>query len=235
MTIGQLFCRNIFLEYYMALRTKAISEEQKAIRRSVIIRSARELFEKSDFHEISMREIARRAGMAKGTVFFYFKTKEELFLACVREELGRWHDRFDAMLREYQKTHKPADFDVDELVEIMVKSLDENNTFSRFISIVEVVLNHNIDFDEMLAHKKFVLARAVPTGKLLEEIIPYFKPSDGIKLYNYAFFITAGLYPAAEPSETTRKVFTKPGMEFFNIDFFETFREIMGTVLRGWK
>ncbi len=219
----------------MTLDTKANSEEQKALRRSVIIRSARELFEKSGFHEISMQEVARRAGMAKGTVFFYFKTKEELFLACAREELDRWHDRFDAMLREYQKTHDPGDFNVDELVEIMIRSLGENDTFIRFVSIVEGVLNRNVDFDVLLAHKKFILTRAVPTGKLLEEIIPYFKPSDGIKLYNYAFFITAGLYPAAEPSETTRKVFTKPGMEFFDIDFVETFRTIMGIVLRGWK
>ncbi len=219
----------------MALETKANSEEQKALRKNVIIRSARELFENFDFHEISMQEVARKAGMAKGTVFFYFKTKEELFLSCAQEELGRWHDRFDSMLLEYQKTHSPDDFNVDELVEIMIQSFGGNDTFSRFVSIVGGVLNRNVDFDVLLAHKKFVFQRALPTGKLLDEIIPNFKPFDGIKLYNYAFYFTAGLYPMAEPSETARRVYKTPGLEFLDIDFIETFREIMSILLRGWK
>jgi AcrR family transcriptional regulator len=217
------------------LKTKAISEEQKALRRNAIIQSARELFQESRFQAVNMQDVATRAGMAKGTVFFYFKTKEELFLAYAKEEIFRWNDRFDEMLHEYRENRDSENFNVDDFIEVIIKSLGDDKVFLQLISILGGVLEHNVDFDVMLSYKKSLLGRMMKTGKVIEDIIPGFKPYDGIKLYHYAFFIVAGIYPMAEPSETVKKVIEVPGMEFFSIDFNKTFREVMSIVLRGWK
>jgi AcrR family transcriptional regulator len=44
-----------------------------------IIQAGREILNKKDYHEAVVEEIAQLAGVAKGTVFFYFKSKENLF------------------------------------------------------------------------------------------------------------------------------------------------------------
>jgi len=44
-----------------------------------IIQAGREILNKKDYHETVVEEIAQLAGVAKGTVFFYFKSKENLF------------------------------------------------------------------------------------------------------------------------------------------------------------
>jgi AcrR family transcriptional regulator len=68
---------------------RAITEQQKNERRQNILASARRLFEQEDFQSIAIAQIARNSGIAKGSVFLYFKTKEELFLCLTLEELEK--------------------------------------------------------------------------------------------------------------------------------------------------
>jgi TetR/AcrR family fatty acid metabolism transcriptional regulator len=76
-----------------------------------IIQAGKEILSKKDYHETVVEEIAQLAGVAKGTVFFYFKTKEGLFkeillslLNELEEEINKILD--DIGLRALQKLKK---------------------------------------------------------------------------------------------------------------------------------
>jgi AcrR family transcriptional regulator len=58
-------------------------------KRSQIIDGARRLFLAQGFDAASMNAIAHAAGVSKGTLYVYFKSKEELFEAIVEEQCGR--------------------------------------------------------------------------------------------------------------------------------------------------
>ena len=49
-----------------------------------IIKVAKEFLNKKDYHEVVVDEIAKKAGVAKGTIFFYFKTKENFIKDTLR-------------------------------------------------------------------------------------------------------------------------------------------------------
>jgi TetR/AcrR family fatty acid metabolism transcriptional regulator len=53
---------------------------------TAILDAAYELFGSGGFYETKMSEVAERAGIAKGTVYLYFKSKEELFMAVTRRD-----------------------------------------------------------------------------------------------------------------------------------------------------
>src|SRR3982074_2269723 len=55
-------------------------------KRRQIVEGARQVFLAQGFDAASMGEIARVAGVSKGTLYVYFKSKEELFEAIVRQE-----------------------------------------------------------------------------------------------------------------------------------------------------
>lgn len=55
--------------------------------REKILSVAARLFGKYGFHKTTMDEIARTAHKAKGSVYYYFKSKEDLFLAVVTQEI----------------------------------------------------------------------------------------------------------------------------------------------------
>ncbi|PTA69025.1 TetR/AcrR family transcriptional regulator [Deinococcus arcticus] len=69
---------------------RARSAEEKHQRRDDILRAAERLWTTTSYAELSMNQVAREAGLAKGTLYLYFDTKEELFLALLSEHLHRW-------------------------------------------------------------------------------------------------------------------------------------------------
>jgi AcrR family transcriptional regulator len=58
-------------------------------KRGQIIDGARRLFLAQGFDAASMNAIAHEAGVSKGTLYVYFKSKEELFEAIVEEQCGQ--------------------------------------------------------------------------------------------------------------------------------------------------
>jgi AcrR family transcriptional regulator len=62
-------------------------------RRETILKVAREVFFEQGYTAASMSTIAARLGGSKGTLYNYFKSKEELFEAQVRERCGSAADR----------------------------------------------------------------------------------------------------------------------------------------------
>ena len=54
-------------------------------RRAEILDAALQLFSSKGFHDTTMEEVANAAGVAKGTIYLYFQSKEHLLLALKRE------------------------------------------------------------------------------------------------------------------------------------------------------
>lgn len=79
----------------------------RARRRLHILRVATELFSDQGYRKTSMDEVARRAGVAKGTVYTYFATKVDLAVAAValekREHLGSAREMLDPALSPEQR------------------------------------------------------------------------------------------------------------------------------------
>jgi len=59
---------------------------EDSAKRKQIVRGAREIFLAQGFDAASMSDIARAAGVSKGTLYVYFENKEQLFEAIVRDE-----------------------------------------------------------------------------------------------------------------------------------------------------
>lgn len=84
----------------IAATVRAKHERRKEARPSELLAAALELFVEKGFASTRVEEVAKRAGVSKGTLFLYFSSKEELFKAVVRKNIsGRypeWNARFDA-------------------------------------------------------------------------------------------------------------------------------------------
>lgn len=63
-------------------------------KREGILRAAYEAFAGRDFHQVLMEDVSSRAGVGKGTLYRYFPTKEELFLATVFRGIDEFHAQF---------------------------------------------------------------------------------------------------------------------------------------------
>jgi AcrR family transcriptional regulator len=65
---------------------KTDPSDPRARKRMRIVRAATELFIRQGYRKTSVAEVARRAGVAKGTVYLYFRNKAELLMHAIAEE-----------------------------------------------------------------------------------------------------------------------------------------------------
>ncbi|WP_376796904.1 TetR/AcrR family transcriptional regulator, partial [Thermogemmatispora sp.] len=61
-------------------------EKQRQEREALILQAAEEVFCEKGYHETSIEEIAARVGIAKGTVYLHFASKEELLAALFQRD-----------------------------------------------------------------------------------------------------------------------------------------------------
>lgn len=90
-------------------------EREKKARKKEILESAARLFSDKDFHEVTVEEIANDVELSKGTLYLYFKNKDDLFFSIVVEktqDLSRklkdavgTCDSFDTCLRNVVAIH----------------------------------------------------------------------------------------------------------------------------------
>src|SRR5579864_6160904 len=74
--------------------------EHKEKTRKRILRAALELFSKKGFFRTTAKEISDKAGIAEGTLFNYFQTKEDVALYFFEEEIAAlmdWYQKNDAL------------------------------------------------------------------------------------------------------------------------------------------
>lgn len=66
------------------------------VMREKILRSARKVIANKGFHSAGIKEIAEKAGIAQGTLYLYFKNKEDLYIEFLLDLAGK----IDAILNE---------------------------------------------------------------------------------------------------------------------------------------
>jgi len=67
-------------------RRRAVSNEDKSKRRGEIMAAAKKVFAHNGFHATTIAHIAKEAGLAYGSVYWYFDSKDELFHALMSAE-----------------------------------------------------------------------------------------------------------------------------------------------------
>ena len=82
-------------------KVQAKRERRKEARPGELLAAALELFVEKGYAATRSEEVARRAGVSKGTLFLYFASKEELFKAVVRENLAGRFPEWEAEFAAY--------------------------------------------------------------------------------------------------------------------------------------
>src|SRR5215472_17763161 len=74
------------------MRVHSVAQQRIDRRRAQILAAASRVFARRGFHRTTVREVAREAGIADGTIYLYFASKQELLLALLGQ-LGRVAER----------------------------------------------------------------------------------------------------------------------------------------------
>lgn len=80
------------------MNTQSRKEQEKIARKNEILEASLQLFAEKGFHKVTVDEIAERVGLSKGTVYLYFKNKEDLFFSIVQEKAELLYQRLQSTI-----------------------------------------------------------------------------------------------------------------------------------------
>ncbi|MFD2231477.1 TetR family transcriptional regulator [Alkalimarinus sediminis] len=154
----------------MSQRLRAIDDSEKAARRQSILDAAKTLYLADTSALPSVISIARKAGLAKGTVYLYFKTKEEIFLAMLSE------DYQTLMIEVIKLLDAPSSPDelVDDLLTTLIRFLDDNPLFMPLASMASPVLEQNVEIKIVGEFKLMLIDKINLIDELFRKAFPQF-------------------------------------------------------------
>lgn len=146
------------------MKKRAIQSEDKETKRRQIVVAARNLFTERDFFSVKMEDVAAKAGVAKGTLYLYFGTKEELFLAVAESELADWFESLFGAVesvasRNEGKYIAPSEIPrvAGELSAVVAATFKKHPTIPRDLSLLFNILEHNVSDEKLVAFKSQLL------------------------------------------------------------------------------
>lgn len=79
-----------------------LKENEREVRRQLIIRAAKTLFSQNSFHEIGMRDIANEAGISVASLYQYFPSQDDLFVEILTNDINQIKSRLWESRRELE-------------------------------------------------------------------------------------------------------------------------------------
>ncbi|MDR4436001.1 fatty acid metabolism transcriptional regulator FadR [Bacillus tequilensis] len=74
--------------------------KQKRPKYMQIIDAAVEVIAENGYHQSQVSKIAKQAGVADGTIYLYFKNKEDILISLFKEKMGQFIDRMEEDIKE---------------------------------------------------------------------------------------------------------------------------------------
>ena len=82
------------------------SPERTAARKEEIISACEKLYQTMSFKDITLKEIGNETSFSRPTIYNYYQTKEEIFLALFEREYVRWNEELLSILKDNEKLIK---------------------------------------------------------------------------------------------------------------------------------
>jgi AcrR family transcriptional regulator len=203
------------------IRTHARSPEQKQRRRIQMIDAARQLEELAGFNALAVAQVARLAGVAKGTVFLYFPTKEALGLALLELLLTEWFTDLE---------EAPIAPDARSLARRIASSVDSRPALVRMLAL-QGSLESNVEVAHLHTFKWNVLEAMRSAGRAMEKGLPALSPGDGFRLIQFVQVLVTGLQPLA----AARSTLSAPELAPLRIDFAGALESALRVHLEGLR
>ncbi len=191
------------------------SEELTAARKDEIITACAELYKTMSFKEITIKEIGNATSFTRTSIYNYFQTKEEIFLALLQREYELWIDRLKRIQTEHEKMTKS------EFADALAHSLEERHNLLKIMSMNHYDMEENSRIERLIEFK-------VVYGKSLAEVrncLDKFFLEMTVKEkqdFIFSFFpFMFGIYPYTVVTEKQREAMTQAKVNYVYMSIYE--------------
>ncbi len=123
------------------------SEELTSARKEEIITACAELYKTMSFKAITIKEIGKATTFTRTSIYNYFQTKEEIFLALLQREYELWIHRLKQIQAEHEKMTGT------EFADVLAHSLEEREILLKIMSMNHYDMEDNSRIERLIEFK----------------------------------------------------------------------------------
>ena len=179
-----------------------------ASRKEEIIRACAALNETMSFKEITIKEIGAATSFTRTSIYNYFETKEEIFLALLQKEYEMWVGAMTGVMEQ------KSVMDRDELARTLARTLTDRPRLLRLLSMNLYDMEAN-SRPERLAEFKTAFGASLNTvERMLEKYVPDMDQA-ARQRFVYAFFpFIYGIWPYTSVTDKQRTAMALAGIPY---------------------
>nr|WP_316619190.1 TetR family transcriptional regulator [uncultured Ruminococcus sp.] len=184
------------------------SPELTNARKQEIIEACKTLYQEQSFDSVSILKIAEYTSFTRTSIYNYFETKEEIFLAIFQQEYEKWAEQLNAFIAEGGQKSKS------EVAEMIASSLEERPLMLKLLSM-------NLFHMEEKSREERLVEFKVAFGnsfKAVDGILQTYCPEmddNARQAFLYAFFpFIYGLYPYTNVTEKQKSAMIEAGIDY---------------------
>ena len=191
------------------------TSEQIAQKREEIVNACEQLYQTTSFREITLKEISNITSFSRPTIYNYFETKEEIFLALFQREYDRWNEDLTVILEGNGQLTKK------ELADRIAASLAGREQLLKLLSMNNYDMEANSRQELLTTFKKSYGRSMQLMRMLLEKFCPDMRPAD-IQHFIYTFYpFMFGIYPYTTVTEKQRTAMKEAGINYVYQSVYE--------------
>ena len=203
------------------------SPELTSARKEEIISACRKLYETMSFKDITLKEIGQQTSFTRTSIYNYFETKEEIFLALFAQEYELFAKDLDG-LREQREMLSP-----DELSSELAHALERRPLMLKLLSMNLYDMEANSRMERLVEFKKAYGESSAAVDRCLKKFVPGLgEQSRQTFLYAFLPFVY-GLYPYTVVTEKQRLAMKEAGIPYVYMSTYEMAYTFIRTLLGG--
>ena len=122
-----------------------------------IVDTAEQLFNNSNYYAVSIRDIAKEAGVNHSTILYYFKNKENLYLTILENYIDKLKN-------------KKGDW-IELVINFNEKKYNKQESFKYLCKILEVLLDNVFSIDLSFKHETIIFKKKLIKLQSVKELI----------------------------------------------------------------
>ena len=203
------------------------SAELTNARREEIISACEKLYQTMSFKEITLKDIAGATSFTRTSIYNYFQTKEEIFLALMQKEYERWVEELDAIARDYTTMSAEA------FSSMLAHSLEKRSMLLKLLSMNHFDMEDNSRPECLVDFKRAYGASIEAVRRCLVKFFPNMD-SKARQDFLYAFLpFLYGIYPYTTVSAKQRQAMADAGVDFVYLSVYDMACGCIRSLLRA--
>ena len=197
------------------------SEELIAARKEEIITACAELYKTMSFKDITIKEIGNATSFTRTSIYNYFQTKEEIFLALLQREYELWNGR----LKEIRAGHE--EMTREEFADALAHSLEERKNLLKIMSMNHYDMEDNSRIERLIEFKVVYGRSLAEVRNCLDKFFPEMTVQDKQDFIFSFFPFMFGIYPYTVVTEKQREAMTQAKVNYVYMSIYEiTYAEV---------